>query len=60
MERTGQYIRLRQDGSKVSQQIVLTEHIRHKIHHPENDQNVLFTADELTESIEAMRLFLQA
>lgn len=54
-----QYIRLRQDGSTVPQQIVLTEYIRHQIHHPENDQNVSFTAEELTESIEAMRLFLQ-
>lgn len=53
------YIRLRQNGSTVSQQIVLTEYIRHQIHHPENDQNVPFTAEELTESIEAMRLFLK-
>ena len=54
-----QYLRLRQDGSTVPQQIILTEYIRHQIHHPENDRNALFTADELTESIEAMRLFLQ-
>jgi hypothetical protein len=55
-----QYNRLRQDGSTVQKQVILTEYIRHQIHHPENDQNALFTADELTESIEAMRLFLQA
>lgn len=54
-----QYIRLRQDGSTVQQQVILTEYIRHQIHHPENSRNALFTADELTESIEAMRLFLQ-
>ena len=54
-----EYIRLRQDGSTVQQQVILTEYIRHQIHHPENDNNALFTADELTESIEAMRLFLQ-
>ncbi|NLC35394.1 MAG: AAA family ATPase, partial [Alcaligenaceae bacterium] len=54
-----QYNRLRPDGSTVTQQIILTEYIRHQIHHPENEQNVLFTADELTESIETMRLFLQ-
>lgn len=55
-----QYFRLRQDGSTVPQQVILTEYIRHQIHHPENDHNSFFTADELTESIEAMRLFLQA
>lgn len=54
-----QYIRLRQDGSTVPQQVILTEYIRHKIHHPENGHNALFTAEELTESIDAMRLFLQ-
>lgn len=54
-----QYIRPRQNGSTVSQQLTLTEYIRHQIHHPENDQNLKFTAEELTESIETMRLFLQ-
>ena len=54
-----QYIRLRQDGSTVPQQVILTEYIRHRIHHPENGHNALFTANELTESIEAMRLFLK-
>lgn len=54
-----QYIRFRQDGSAVTQEIALTEYIRHQIHHPENDQNVSFTAEELKESIEAMRMFLQ-
>ncbi len=54
------YTRLRQDGSTLQQQIILTEYIRHQIHHPENNHNVPFTADELTESIEAMRLFLQS
>lgn len=55
-----EYIRLRQDGSTVPQQVILTEYIRHQIHHPENDKNALFTTDELKESIESMRLFLQA
>lgn len=54
------YIRVRPNGSTVTQQIILTEYIRHQIHHPENDNNALFTTDELKESIEAMRVFLQA
>lgn len=54
-----QYIRLRRDGSTMQEQIILTEYVRHQIHHPENSHNPLFTADELTKSIEAMRLFLQ-
>lgn len=54
-----QYTRLRQDGSTVSQQVILTEYIRHQIHHPENDHNTSFTGEELIESIEAMRLFLK-
>lgn len=54
------YIRVKFDGSKVAQKITLTEYIRHQIHHPENDNNDFFTTDELKESIEAMRLFLQA
>lgn len=54
-----QYIRLRKDGSTMPQQVILTEYIRHRIHHPENGHNALFTDAELKESIEAMRLFLQ-
>lgn len=54
-----EYIRVRYDGSTVQQQIILTEYIRHQIHHPENANNTPFTADELKESIEEMRAFLQ-
>lgn len=53
-----EYIRIRQDGSTVTQQIILTEYIRHQIHHPENKTNMHFKPDELRESIEAMRSFL--
>lgn len=54
------YIKVRANGSTVTQRIILTEYIRHQIHHPENDNNALFTPDELKESIEVMRLFLRA
>ena len=54
------YNKIRRDGSVVQQNIVLTEYIRHQIHHPENDQNQRFTVDELKESINAMRKFIQS
>jgi hypothetical protein len=53
------YNKVRRDGSVVPQTIILTEYIRHQIHHPENDQNSPFTLDELKESIDAMRAFIQ-
>lgn len=54
------YNKLRPDGSTSQQQIVLTEYIRHQIHHPENDTNRRFNDQELRQSIEAMRAFIQA
>lgn len=54
------YNRLNRDGSTTQQQIVLTEYIRHQIHHPENDTNRRFNDQELRKSIEAMRTFIQA
>lgn len=54
------YIRVRRDGSTEQQQIILTEYIRHQIHHPENTYNERFTADELAESIQSMREFIKA
>jgi hypothetical protein len=54
------YSKLNRNGSTTQQQIVLTEYIRHQIHHPENDTNRRFTDRELRQSIEAMRAFIQA
>lgn len=54
------YNRIRRDGSSLQQQLVLTEYIRHQIHHPENTSNTLFTYVELVESIQAMREFLKS
>lgn len=54
-----QYNKLHRDGSVVQQSIILSEYIRHQIHHPENVQNAPFTVDELKESIDAMRAFIQ-
>ncbi len=55
-----EYNRIRRDGSTIRQNIVLTEYIRHQIHHPENDQNPPFTTDQLKDSINAMRAFIQS
>lgn len=52
------YLRTRRDGSVDQQEIILTEYIRHQIHHPENTHNVRFSAEELATSIESMRAFI--
>ena len=39
--------------------LVLTEYIRHQIHHPENHSNAPFTMNELKQSIEDMRNYIQ-
>lgn len=54
------YNKLLRDGSTVLEQKILTEYVRHQIHHPENKTNVLFTNAELSQSIENMRIFLKA
>lgn len=54
------YSKLNRDGSTTEQQIVLTEYVRHQIHHPENETNRRFTDQELRQSIEAMRNFIKA
>jgi predicted ATP-dependent endonuclease of OLD family len=48
------------DGGTRVEQIILTEYIRHQIHHPENPNNIRFTNDQLSESINLMRDFIEA
>lgn len=57
---TRTYIRLRRDGTTFIEQKILSEYIRHVIHHPENTNNVRFTLDELRQSIEMMRDFISS
>jgi predicted ATP-dependent endonuclease of OLD family len=45
-------------GNTTVQQIVLTEYIRHQIHHPENTLNTRYTFEQLEESVVAMRDFI--
>jgi predicted ATP-dependent endonuclease of OLD family len=40
--------------------IIVSEYIRHQIHHPENKLNVQYTDQQLQESISSMRAFIQA
>lgn len=54
------YNKIRRDGTIEQRQIILTEYIRHRIHHPENTQNPAFTEQELKESIQLMREFIRA
>lgn len=55
---TIEYIRLRRDGTTLNEQKILTEYIRHQIHHPENNHNARFNEDQLSESIRLMRTFI--
>jgi len=56
---TVSYNKLGRDGSIIVQSIVLTDYIRHLIHHPENTNNTRFTSQQLSESINLMRDFIE-
>ncbi len=53
------YNKQMRDGTIRVEQIVLTEYIRHQIHHPENTNNLKYTFLQLTDSINLMRTFIQ-
>jgi predicted ATP-dependent endonuclease of OLD family len=57
---TRNYNKIHRDGSTITVQIILTEYVRHQIHHPENTTNAAFTNIELSQSIGDMRIFLGA
>lgn len=57
---TKDYIRLKNNGQKQKEQKILSEYIRHQIHHPENTHNKQFTHDELQRSIGEMRAFIKS
>lgn len=54
------YNKILRDGSSRVEQIILTEFVRHQIHHPENTSNTRFTNEQLSESINLMRTFIEA
>ncbi|TDP57767.1 ATP-binding protein [Flavobacterium dankookense] len=43
----------------IEEQKILSEYIRHQIHHPENLNNIRFTNEQLNESIKQMREFIK-
>ena len=53
------YNRISRNGSIINEQKVLTEYIRHQIHHPENQNNPRYTREELKQSIDLMRTFIE-
>ncbi len=53
------YKRICKNGSIVNEQKILTEYIRHQIHHPENTNNPRYTREELKHSIDLMRNFIE-
>ncbi len=55
---TVKYKRIR-NGKEIEEDIVLSEFIRHQIHHPENKLNSRFTFKQLQESINLMREFIK-
>ena len=55
---TIEYKRLKRNGAILNEQKVLTEYIRHQIHHPENNHNVKFDESQLIESIGLMRNYI--
>lgn len=52
------YKKYDKNGNIKSEQKILTEYIRHQIHHPENNLNRRYTESELNTSIELMRIFI--
>jgi hypothetical protein len=55
---TKPYNKIGRGGASTIISIILTEYIRHQIHHPENDQNPKFTNIELQQSISDMRQYI--
>lgn len=58
-KRTRKYIQIYRNNELKETDKTLTEYIRHQIHHPENDKNEPYKPEELEESIEMMRDFIQ-
>jgi AAA15 family ATPase/GTPase len=57
---TIEYIRVKRNGDLMTEQKIVSEYIRHQIHHPENMHNAKFTDEQLQTSINDMRVFIEA
>lgn len=56
---TREYNKVYHDKIK-KENIILTDYIRHQIHHPENKENIRYTQEELCQSITMMRDFIES
>ena len=56
---TIKYIRQKNNGGTLEEQKIVSEYIRHQIHHPENKLNPQYNDQQLQESISNMRVFIQ-
>lgn len=54
------YQKIDRHGNQQSQQIVLSEYIRHQIHHGDNNRNIHYTPAQLASSIAQMRQFIDS
>jgi predicted ATP-dependent endonuclease of OLD family len=57
---TIKYIRVKKDGVLQEEQKIVSEYIRHQIHHPENVHNQRYSDRQLQQSISEMRGFIEA
>ena len=57
---TIEYIRVKRNGDLMTEQKIVSEYIRHQIHHPENTHNNRYTDEQLQTSINDMRVFIEA
>jgi AAA15 family ATPase/GTPase len=57
---TMNYIKIKSDESQNTVQVILTEYIRHQIHHPENTKNTRFTFENLKDSVNLMTQYIQS
>lgn len=55
---TQSYTKIMRNGRTQTIDIILSEYIRHQIHHPENNNNARFTNEDLQLSINLMREFI--
>lgn len=56
---TMNYVKVLRDGNTRNEQVILTDYIRHQIHHPENRNNNRYSIEQLNTSVGLMREYIQ-
>ena len=56
---TIRYVRIKRNGDTQEEQKIVSEYIRHQIHHPENTNNPRYFNEQLQQSIQDMREFIE-